>query len=53
MENISPDTLQQWEQSLAIKPAVLTTDLTLVPIYEIVDDEGEMNNIFIIMQIES
>lgn len=40
LENITSDVLHRWEQSLAIKPAVLTTDLTLVPIYEIVDDEG-------------
>ena len=26
-------------QSLALKPAVLTTDLTLAPIYELVDDD--------------
>ena len=26
---------------MSIKPGVLTTDLTLVPIYELVDDEGK------------
>jgi len=41
LDNINADILHQWEQSLAIKPAVLTTDLTLVPIYELVEDEAK------------
>ena len=41
LDNINADLLHQWEQSLSIKPGVLTTDLTLVPIYEIVDDEDK------------
>ena len=41
LENINADILHQWEQSLAIKPSVLTTDLTLVPIYELVEDEDK------------
>ncbi len=41
LEQINADVLHQWEQSLAIKPAVLTTDLTLVPIYELVPDQDE------------
>ena len=41
LDNLNADILHQWEQSLAIKPAVLTTDLTLVPIYELVENEGK------------
>ncbi len=41
LEQINADVLHQWEQSLAIKPSVLTTDLTLVPIYELVPDGDE------------
>ena len=33
--------MHQWEQSLSIKPGVLTTDLTLVPIYELVENEDK------------
>ena len=43
LDNLNSDVLHQWEQSLALKPAVLTTDLTLVPIYELVDDEDKRN----------
>lgn len=41
LDNINADILHQWEQSLAIKPSVLTTDLTLLPIYELVEDENK------------
>ena len=41
LDNINADILHQWEQSLAIKPSVLTTDLTLVPIYELVENENK------------
>jgi hypothetical protein len=41
LDNINADILHKWDQSLAIKPSVLTTDLTLVPIYELVDDESK------------
>ncbi|TRY63467.1 hypothetical protein TCAL_11839 [Tigriopus californicus] len=41
LDNINADILHQWEQSLAIKPAVLTTDLTLLPIYELVENDGK------------
>ena len=41
LDQINANVLHQWEQSLAIKPAVLTTDLTLVPIYELVPDGDE------------
>lgn len=41
LEQINSNLLHQWEQSLAVKPSVLTTDLTLVPIYELVPDEEQ------------
>ena len=37
MEQVTPDIMQQWERSLGSQPSILTTELTLLPIYEVID----------------
>ena len=57
-QNVDSNQFQQWERSLSLEPAILTTNLTLIPIYEIVDDEDKkvtlraaMDDLFHVSQI--